>query len=633
MAVQRLITCVLLCVLCAAWCLVPACGSGPRKKPRAPDRVINKDTPAVLRDCILAQATLRGTQPILVSGYGLVVGLNSTGGGDAPGPIRAVMEREMLVMGVGKEVGPFRDLSPNDILNDKRTAVVIVSAAIPAGAPAGTPFDVRIEAIPGTATTSLEGGRLYTTRLFRGIVRPGMPATEPIAQARGEVFINPFADPALAGKDSVYRTVGRVLNGGMVTRPLPVSLSLDTPSHARARAMTEAINSRFPRVHGEAQVARGLNEETIEITVPGRYREDAEEFFNLLQFLRVDRTFPQEAANQYVKALAEQPELAESLAWALQGLGPVAIPAVRPMYEYAEIRPRMAAITAGANLGDVTTRVALEDVVQHGPPATRANAISLLGRLPTDPKINEFLRDILNSKELDLRIAAYEALARRGDPWIRRTRIEGKMTIDVVPSAEPLVYATLQREPRIVVFGEDLTVRRPVFVSVWDDRLMLSSQSESEPLRVFYRDYRSQRNSESEAPAAMGDLAEFFAHKTTPEEPAPGLDFTYSEVVGALAAMLTKGAAAAPFVPETDRLELALLRARQTETSEDRPELAEGEEPETVPDEGQAEASAERPETTGEVAEKAVEAPAKKTYVVPLPPVDPKKSRRPTGGP
>jgi hypothetical protein len=608
------------------------CDSGPKRKPRAPDNIIIKDTPAALRDCVFAQATLRGTDPIFVSGYGLVVDLNNSGGGDAPGPVRAAMEREMLVMGVGKEIGPFRGLSPNDILNDKRVAVVVVSAAIPPGAPAGTPFDVRVEALPGTATTNLEGGRLYTTRLFRGLVRPNMPATEPIAQAKGELFINPFADPAAAGVDSVYRTVGRILGGGMVTKPLPVTLTLDTPSHARARAVAEAINNRFPRASGDALVARGMNEETIEINVPRAYRDEPDRFFELVQHVRVDREFPEEAARQYVKAMKEQPELAERLAWAAYALGPVAVPHVRELYDWPEERPRLAAITAGANLGDLTVRPALEDVAQHGPPAVRTSALRLMGALPTDPRVNEFLRDMLNARELDIRIAAYEALEARRDPWIERRPMGKAFALDIVPSAEPMVYATLQKAPRIVVFGEGLTVRRPVFVSVWNDRLMLSAESESQPLRVFYRDYRTSRSMQGEVPATIADVVEYLAHKTTPEEPAPGLGLTYSEVVGALAVMLSKGAAAAPFVPETDRLQLALIRAGKTESSEERPETeedadqamadraerAEGAEPETAaPDDA---AAIERSEGAAPSPGGPAGTPAKKRYVVPLPP-------------
>ena len=45
------------------------------------------------------------------------------------------------------------------------TAVVVVEGLIPPGATEGTRFDLRVFAHPMTSTTSLEGGRLYTTCL------------------------------------------------------------------------------------------------------------------------------------------------------------------------------------------------------------------------------------------------------------------------------------------------------------------------------------------------------------------------------------------------------------------------------------------------------------------------------------
>lgn len=619
----------LLALAAAIAALTPACAARPRKRPRAPDTVVIRDTPAVLRDTVLAQASMQGIEPILVSGYGLVVGLNNTGGGDAPGPVRAAMEREMLIMGVGKEIGPFRGLSPDDILNDKRTAVVIVSAAIPPGAPKGLNFDVRVDALPGSATTSLEGGRLYTTRLFRGLVRPSMPATQPIALAKGEVFINPFADPAKQGAESVYRTAGRVLGGGVLTNPSAVLLTTDAPSHDRVVAIADAINSRFPRGRGEEAAARGRNEETVEINVPASYRENAGDFFNLVRHLRVDRLFPEEAAKRYIAALREQPEISESLAWCLEALGPVAIPHARTMYDYPEVRPRMAAITAGARLGDLASRVPLQEIVLTGPPGLRVGAITLLAGLPTDPKVNEFIRDLLNSPDLEVRIAAYEGLVRRRDPWIERRRAGDKFILDLVPSAEPMVFATLQKEPRIAVFGDGLKVRRPVFATAWDNRLLVSAQSESAPLRVFYRDYRGPQLIQGEIPPGMAEFIQYLAHQTTPEEPAPGLNLTYSEVVGALATMLSQGLAAAPFVPQTDALELQMIRLRESEHGQERPEFDHDELK-------KAEAKPPEPPQAGAVAAAGSDdadappaaPPAKRSYVVPL---SPKTTGRPAG--
>lgn len=552
-------------------------GCGSPVKPataRKPELRIIRDAPAILRPTIGSQASVRGLEPTLVSGYGLVVGLHGMGSGDVPGPVRAVMEREMSRLGVGKEVGPFRGMTPTELLNSRDTAVVIVSAVIPPGSPVGTLFDVQVETLPGSATTNLEGGRLYTADLYQGLVRPAAPATPAIAKASGEVFINPFSDPSRSGRDSVRRTVGRILNGGVVTQPRSITLVLDAASHSRSRAMTEAINSRFPRDRGEPPTAKGINEEIIEITIPAESREHPEEFIELLRFTRVDQTFPEQAASGFIRALKEQPELSEALSLCLEAVGPVAIPQLRTMYDYPEVRPRMASIFAGARLGDMMVLPALEDLALTGAPGLRPNAVRLMGRLGPNPRINLFARELLNDPGLDVRIAAYETLERRGDPWVERRRIGDKFVIDSVPSTEPMIYATLQKTPKIVVFGAGLEVRRPVFASAWDGRLMVSNESKKTNLRVFFKSPYGNHSVTGETPALVLDLVEFLAHKTTPEEPAPGLDFTYSEVVGAVDQLVKAGAVGAVFVPESDRLALELIRSRQMEIAEERPELA-----------------------------------------------------------
>ncbi len=609
--------------------LAPGCGA-PDTRARKPDTIIVRDTPEILRDTIGAQTTVQGMDEILVSGYGLVVGLNGTGGGDVPSAVRAVMEREMTLMGVGKEIGPFRNVTPGELLADRNTAVVIVSAMIPPGSPVGTRFDVVVESLPGSATSSLEGGRLYTTRLFRGMIRPAAPATQPHAEAKGQIFINPFADPAQHGQDSVNRTEGRVLNGGSVIGSSRVVLNLDAPSHTRSRAIAEAINNRFQRARGEADAARGMSEDLVELDIPSAWRNEPDRFISLVRHTRVNQSFPVQAAEQFARGLVDAPELSNELSLCLQALGPVAIPAVRRLYEHPELRPRLAAVEAGAALGDLAARPYLEEMASTGAPALRAKSIRLMGGLGQDPKIDMFLRDLVSAPEVDIRIAAYEALDKRGDPWVERRAMGDKFVLHSVPSSQPMVYVTLQRVPKIVVFGAGLEVRRPVFATAWGDRLMISAQTESDPrIRVYYRDFRSGNATTAEVQPGVADLVEYFAHKTTPEEPAPGLDLSYSEVVGALAQILKAGGIGAMFVPETDRLALDLIRSRQFDSDDERPELMTDKD-----NAAETEASPEREETIKPATDSKPPAaaepapPAKKQYVVPVaPPAAPAKPK------
>jgi len=530
--------------------------------------------PAVLRGVIGTEAVLRGLEPVLVSGYGLVVGLDGTGSSDMPTPVRARMEREMALKGVGQETMGMGYVTPTQMLNDVNTTVVLVQAVIPPGAPKGWRFDVFVSMLPGTSTTSLEGGKLWTTDLQPGLASPTGPQRTALAEAKGDVFINPFAAPeGDTGEDVIDRTTGRVLNGGVVRDPKPLVLLLNTPSHARSRAIASAINSHFPRGSGDRKaVAIPRNEERIEVNIPSRFRKDPVEFSQLMLNTRVDTSFPTDWAVRYTRALRDQPELAQQIAWRIRAIGKPALPFVRDMYDYPEAAPRFSAMEIGANLGDALAAPALLDIARDGPAALRLRAIELLGKLDSSPAINEALRLLLDDDELDIRIAAYEALNARGDVRIDHGWVEHKFRLDLVPAKKTLVYISQQGEPRIVIFGDAPELTRPMFVSVWSDRLMLTADSPAGNIRLFYRDNKTNEITTTSVQPGLADLTIFLAHTSTPEAPEPGLGLSYSLVVGALYGVWKDGGIDGAFVAEQDKLAAEILRAARGATPPERPE-------------------------------------------------------------
>jgi hypothetical protein len=551
--------------------------SSDHDKPKMAERPppVVRDVPAPLRGTVGVEASLRGADPTLVSGFGLVVGLNGTGGGDLPGPIQAAMERELAKGGIGKggvlDTGPLAGKSPKEVLRDPNVAVVIVEAAVPPGAPEGSLFDVAVRTLPGSTVTSLQGGTLWTTEMRLGPATTyGQTRTRRIADARGPVLVNPFA-----GSDghSDTRTVGRVLGGGTVTEGLKMELVLDNESWSRASAIQNAINNRFPQGPGDRDsTAHGRNASSLAISVPHAFAKKTVEFTQLLMAVRIDPAAPQEAAKYYVEELKRTPALAGDLSLCLEALGKVAVPFVAGMYEFPEPAPRMAALRAGAKLGDARTLPFLRDMAMSGPGGLRAEAIELMGALPTNPNVNLALWELVDSKELDVRVSAYEALAQRGDPLVDRTELPGKATIDVVASHEPLIYVMQQVEPRIVIFGDGLKLRRGALVSMWDDRLMLTSDGESDPVRLRYNDPRSEHTLQGKPPEDLVKFTEFLGRKSTPSDPSPGLNLSYSQMVGALYELQRQGGVRASFATQRDRLLAQLYKASQTTQIQDRPD-------------------------------------------------------------
>ncbi|MDH3583173.1 MAG: flagellar basal body P-ring protein FlgI, partial [Phycisphaerae bacterium] len=154
--------------------------------------------PAFLHGTIGSVASLRGYLPVLVSGYGLVAGLDDTGSIDCPPALRGWLLNEMAKRGFGRESLGFGQLTPEQVLASRSTAVVLVQGIIPPGAPADQRIDILVTALPQTQTTSLEGGVLYTTDLRVEGANVNRPSFGAIARARGPIFLDPAARPDTA---------------------------------------------------------------------------------------------------------------------------------------------------------------------------------------------------------------------------------------------------------------------------------------------------------------------------------------------------------------------------------------------------------------------------------------------------
>ncbi len=603
---------------------VGGCGNNKARTARDVRPAVVRDVPAVLSGTIGSEVNVRRAEPTLVSGYGLVVGLSGTGGGVTDERISLTMEREMALRGVGKgsdefKGTPFEGLTPRELLRRPDVAIAVVYAAIPLGTPEGAEFDVYVRSVNNSGTASLEGGTLWTTDLH-----VGPPTsfegyqTRKVGAARGPVFINPFAEPPRPGEDDpIIRSVGRVLGGGVVTSSTDIALLLDNPSHSRARAIQEAIRSRFPEGPGDTgPTARGRTDSVIDVRVPRQYRDRAGEFLDLLLHTPIDMSFPQERARRYVQAMEEQPGLVGNITWCLEALGQPAVPFVREVYDSPELATRLGALRAGVGLQDARAAASLTDLARTGPPGIRSDAILMLGKLDAGPTVDLALRNLLAEEELDIRVAAYEALASRAEKiamnrrglsrratsatlvvsepqterldrialaggaiqGVQRTVIGDKFLLDQVPAGDPLIYITQQGTPRVTLLGANLDLPRPLLVSAWSGRLMLAADSPTDDVRVYYRDPRTERATTGKPGNTLPELVKFMAHTPTPEQPEPGLAMTYSEVVGALYAIQQAGGVQAAFATEQDRLLAVLLKSSQAPGVEERPETP-GDEP------------------------------------------------------
>lgn len=595
-----------------------SCSDTPEAIEKTP---IVRDTPTALRGTIGAEVTFRGIEPVVVSGLGLVVNLNNTGGRPIPDRILETMERMLTLQGISSTTdmpgSPLHRKTARDVLKDPRTAVVIVQAAIPPGAPAGARFDVYVDAVNAT---SLEGGQLWTTNLRIGeTVLFGQAQAREIANARGPIFINPFATDE-ASQAALTQTSGRVLDGGWVTNPLQIEMVPDTASHSRVASMVSAINSRLPAGPGDGgPTARGKTTSDINsgpsvvLRVPRRFADRANEFLAIIKHLPINDSAPEMLAKRYADALKNEPALANELAWCLEALGDKALPFTRGLYDYAEVVPRLSALRAGARLGDPMAAAPLIELASKGTGIEQLDAIALLAEISGTPRIDLTLRNLLAEKELLVRIAAYEALAKRAEKvrlarlldesyesatspmhdvspvhreviaravfptgmlqGIERRSVGGKFLLDLVQEGDPLIYVTQQGQPRIVIFGVDPTLNASAVVSAWNDRLLISSDPNDPGVRAMFReDDTSAAQRLTLEGQSLAELVLTLAASSGPDQPTPGFNFTYSEVVGTLYSISTARATNATFATERDRLKANILAAGENKVRRNRPE-------------------------------------------------------------
>ncbi len=553
---------------------------------------------SILRGTVGAETVILGWdnssspthKPIKIRGYGLVVGLDETGSSDIPPDVRGYMLQIMARQGIGSEQIGFGDVSPEDMLESPNTAIVIVEGTVPPGAVGrtrtppsangrlpevmpGTTFDVRVYADPRTGTTSLEGGRLYTTDLSPGPLLTGSRQAKRLGQAAGPIFLNPFIESEDVATGDINTLNGRILNGGQILEDMPLKLRLINPSHSRTRVIQDAINRRFPIERGQtATTARGVSDAVLELTVPPSMRDDPDSFVRIMQHVSLRQVDTDRIANTTRRALQRDPSDAAHAYWRWVALGPQALPMVRKMYDYPEALPRLAALRAGAELADPIAAVSLRQMAQEGSLAERLEATTLLAKLPTDPRSEEALRDLLNDENIEVRLRAYEALEKLRSPIVRRISIPGKFELHEVPSAYNAIYVTQIQRPRIVLLGNVVEILRPLTLGLWDNSLLMREAEDEDRIEIFYRASPMGRSEINRVKPTLHELTLLLAHEPTVEDPSPGLDLTYSEVVGVLHALWRREYVAADFKAQQDRVMAELRRSATMTDYQPRPE-------------------------------------------------------------
>jgi hypothetical protein len=399
---------------------------------------------------------------IPVSGVGLVVGLDGTGGDAPPGGYRTLLEDQLRKHGVEHV---------KEILASPNTSLVLVSALVPPGVRKGDPLDLEITLPPESKTASLRGGYLKECFLFNydqmKNLSPNFEGANrtllghKLVRAEGPVITGGDGD----AKGDVRR--GRVWGGGqcLTGRGLWVVMDAKYESAPVVQRVAERINATFHGsargAPGEPAVARTKTYLTLEIPPPYR--------LNLPRYLRVVRLVPLQEDpppdSPYRRRLEKDlldPARTVTAALRLEALGKSAVPTLKKGLESPHTLVRFSSAEALAYLGHAGAGEELARLAEREP-TLRAFCLTALASLD-EPISRVKLREMLAAGDAEARYGAFRALRAIDE---RDEAVAGEQLGDsfwlhrVAPASAPLVHVATVRRAEIVLYGDEVRLVPP----------------------------------------------------------------------------------------------------------------------------------------------------------------------------
>lgn len=507
-------------------------------KPEAstPSTPRDVSTPEYLRDTVGEITRFAGRETLAVQGHGFVTGLDGTGTKVVPPGIR----RRILDMMRRNKVP-----DAERILNDPDTGVVTVFGRIPSGARLGEPFDLGVRVIPGTETTSLEGGFLLECDLHRVRVARGVEArSEPLALGRGSIFVSPFREADADTDARVSTRSGRILAGGRAMKDRQFRLVLLTPSVRTADQIVRLVNGRFP------EAAKGTQDPArVDLTVPEAFQDDKARFLDLVGalYMRERAGVRDQRIRLLVDTLSKHEDM-DRVALCLEAFGASVTPHLYPLGDSDDPALRFYAGRTLAHLQDARAVHVLEPLVSDDADTYQEEAVRALGQLRSGLGLGLLSRS-LQATSTRVRVAAWRMMARLVPATFRVRVFEGKFQLHVVATdADPFVYVARTGEPEIVIFGK-VPVCPPALAET--RRVTATVRTGEKQISLIAR--RRSQDLHLKADLTVRSILETMAapiqsgSKTEPAE-VTGLGLGYSDVVGLLHELQRKGALGGPIV-------------------------------------------------------------------------------------
>jgi predicted RNA binding protein with dsRBD fold (UPF0201 family) len=473
-------------------------------------------------------------ESVAVEGYGLIAGLHGTGSSECPPQIRTYLTQYILA-----QLSSNTKTAADELINSLNTAVVLVEAQMPVLDAKGKYFDVKVSALPGTQTTSLNNGWLFPTELkVKGSF--GV-TTEVLADAEGPIFqdkIGPVPpDP---------RT-GYVLAGGKNLTEYKIGLVLKKADFKLTNEIRNLLNERFGR-----DVARAVLAGRIEVTIPAKFQQHRREFISIIMAMYMTETpeLTLKRIDHFVRQLTSSQDSQESEI-ALEAIGNQSLAELAGLLNASDERVRLRAARCMLSLGSDAGLPVLRQIVMNKRSAYRSEALESIFTFARPNDAANIARSLLNDDDFNVRLSAYELLRGLNDLAITREAIGKNFFLEQISRSEQkIIYVSRSGQPKIVLFGAPIYCNRGIFIESPDKEITINAPVDQEYVLII----RAHPNrpgviGQMKCTFDLGDVIQRLCTEPAVEaEKGPGgLGVSCSDTIALLKQMCDKGAINAEF--------------------------------------------------------------------------------------
>ncbi len=409
--------------------------------------------------------SVQGNTVVPLRGVGLVVNLDGTGGSPPPSTLQKSLRQEMARLNIP---------NPSRILASPSTALVVVTAYLPANVRKGQPFDVRILLPPNTNATSLKGGLLLKTRLFEEseIRGHGVKKGKEYASAEGPVMTAFGADNGGAQTQGLLAR-GSIPGGAISTtdRNLEIVLRKKFQSIRKSKQIADAVSSRFQlydrfgRLEPQAEAKTNA---VVQLKSHPTYRNNFPRFHHVIRNIPLAEN--EVARRLRMESLAEDlldPAKAALAAVQLEAIGNDARPFLRSGLQSPHADVRFLAAEALVYLQDPVGVEELK-VAARDEPAFRVYALAALSILDNAQSVLA-LRELLNSESLETRYGAVRALSDldNNDRSLNTQRYKKRFVLrQIESSGKPAIHLARRRSPEVTIFDVSQELLLPAVLNM-----------------------------------------------------------------------------------------------------------------------------------------------------------------------